>query len=101
PPPASLPPAGTTTAELRAVAWHATDTARAVGLLRLLGGTVTGSAPTELAFRGPGVKIRVSGGTAPARLEFTGVDAITRGAYAGGAGIPFRDPHLGVDVVLR
>ncbi len=101
PAPEDLPPAGATTAALRVVAWQATDEARAVGLLRLLGGEVT--APTELSFRGPGVRIRVrppGTDTAPARLEFTGTDAVTRVAFAGGAGIPFRDTHLGVDIVL-
>ncbi|MDG4825286.1 VOC family protein [Asanoa sp. WMMD1127] len=106
PPPDDLPPAGATTAALRAVAWQATDPARAVGLLRLLGGQVTGitgGAPTDVAFRGPGVRIRVcppGAEPSPARLEFTGADPVTRVAYAGGAGIPFRDPYLGVDIVL-
>jgi len=85
PPPADLPPAGPTTAALRVVTCPA-----AVGLLRLLGGEVTG--PAELAFRDPGVRIRL--GTA--RVEFTGANAVAREAYAG----PFRDPHLGVDLVL-
>ncbi|SNS75632.1 Glyoxalase/Bleomycin resistance protein/Dioxygenase superfamily protein [Asanoa hainanensis] len=94
PPPADLPPAGGATAALRVVTCPATEEARTAGLLRLLGGQVSGAG--EFTFRGPGVRIRIG----PARLEFTGVDAVTRVAYAGGAGIPFRDPHLGVDLVL-
>ncbi|GIF62358.1 hypothetical protein Ais01nite_03930 [Asanoa ishikariensis] len=93
--PDDLPPAGATTAVLRAVTLPATEEARAVGLLRLLGGQVTGMG--ELIFRGSDVRIRIG---ASARLEFTGTDAVTRVAYAGSAGIPFRDPHLGVDIVL-
>ncbi|MEV4534409.1 VOC family protein [Asanoa sp. NPDC049518] len=96
--PADLPPAGATTAALRVVTVPATEVSRMVGLLRLLGGQVTGT--DELSFRGPGVRLRILAEPGPARLEFTGTDAVTRVAYAGGAGIPFRDPHLGVDIVL-
>jgi hypothetical protein len=103
PPPADLPPAGNTRAALRAVEWTATDPARAVGLLRLLGGRVTGPAGdgVEVTFRGSRIKVRGPGGHTPARLEFDGVDPVTRVSYAGRGGVPFHEPSLGVDIVLH
>lgn len=101
PPPADLPPAGGTRAALRVVEWTATDPARAVGLLRLLGGVVTGpgTGAVEVTFRA--TRIRVRADPAPARLEFDGVDPVTRVSYAGRGGVPFREPSLGVDIVLH
>ncbi|GIF76677.1 hypothetical protein Asi02nite_61950 [Asanoa siamensis] len=101
PAPADLPPAGSAPATLRTVEWSATDPARAIALLRLLGGRVTGGVPgpVEVTFRTTRIRVRDVAG--PARLEFEGVDPVTRVSYAGRGGVPFRDPTLGVDIVLR